>query len=430
MAVTARLLYTLTWLCLAIATSVNATPLSSLSLHALSARSPPVVEHASNGTVSVVDPSDDQTIAQGSASDGSGTGLTGTAIVWIVYCFVVGVPLAFGGIKFPRVTAGVGVGIAATVCLWAAFINTETAQPVSDWVITLIPVCVFVPGFSFGLFPYGRLAGTILITVASGFSWGARLSLFREDLLVRQVWGDWIIGAAFALINVVLIPHFERTAIALASASVGTFLIGLGIDLLIEKQNGMSWGLRYLFDRNKAHWLNLVYEGYKPTVATYIVLAISLALSLVLAYAQHLIFPDAWRPVPDDDDDLETALVQSAEKSEEKAPIRVAVQDASATPTTSMYSGINSLRADSRPISSYVDESRPISTAMDPMRPNSDYLDPARPVSSYIDSRPVSTNMDPEPLPVSSNQELAAQPTPSIQEPVSQPDSQVTEQHE
>lgn len=39
----------------------------------------------------------------------------------------------------------------------------------------------------------------------------------------------------------------------LSSASVGTFLTALGIDLIIRKQTGMSMGLRYLFDRNSAH---------------------------------------------------------------------------------------------------------------------------------------------------------------------------------
>lgn len=39
----------------------------------------------------------------------------------------------------------------------------------------------------------------------------------------------------------------------LSSASVGTFLIGLGIDLIINDLDGWSRGLRFLFDRNTAH---------------------------------------------------------------------------------------------------------------------------------------------------------------------------------
>ncbi len=37
------------------------------------------------------------------------------------------------------------------------------------------------------------------------------------------------------------------------SSAVGTFLSALGIDLLINRQAGMSFGLRFLFDRNSTH---------------------------------------------------------------------------------------------------------------------------------------------------------------------------------
>ena len=39
------------------------------------------------------------------------------------------------------------------------------------------------------------------------------------------------------------------------STSSGTFLIILGIDLLLNRQEGMSRGLRFLFDRNSNHLL-------------------------------------------------------------------------------------------------------------------------------------------------------------------------------
>ena len=158
--------------------------------------------------------------------------------------------------------------------MWAAFINTEPAKDLPELVIALIPILLFFPGFAFGLYEYGRLAGVILICVASGFSWGVRICLFAPNLAVKEIWGDWLIGAAFALVNVCLIPHWERIAVvgslpmyaraawwclisslqAIASASVGTFFIALGIDLFATKQSGMSFGLRYAFDRNKYHY--------------------------------------------------------------------------------------------------------------------------------------------------------------------------------
>ncbi len=38
-------------------------------------------------------------------------------------------------------------------------------------------------------------------------------------------------------------------------AAVGSFLVALGIDLILNKQSGMSNGLRFLFDRNSSHFL-------------------------------------------------------------------------------------------------------------------------------------------------------------------------------
>lgn len=38
-------------------------------------------------------------------------------------------------------------------------------------------------------------------------------------------------------------------------AAIGTFLVSLGVDLVLEKQSGMSFALRFLFDRNNSHFL-------------------------------------------------------------------------------------------------------------------------------------------------------------------------------
>ncbi|EED83911.1 predicted protein [Postia placenta Mad-698-R] len=332
MAAAARLLHSLPWLFLAISESARGSPVLTPPLHTLSARGLQVNNY-NNGTIKVIDPSSGASIAQGSVSDGSGTDFSATAIIWLVYCFAIGASLAFTGIKFPRVTNGAAIGITATACVWAAMINTESSKSLHDLVLTLVPVCLFVPGFIFGLFPYGRLSGVILITIASGFSWGARICLFRSDLLVREVYGDWLIGTAFALMNVVLVPYYERVAVnamkAIASASVGTFFIGLGVDLIINKQAGMSFGLRLLCDRNKAHYLDLVYKGWKPGTSTIIILAVTLGVVPLLAYAQHRAFPQAYvLPERDINEQYKTRpLPRPAKSGEEKAQPAIAVQE-------------------------------------------------------------------------------------------------------
>ncbi|KAI0919081.1 hypothetical protein AcW1_003448 [Taiwanofungus camphoratus] len=292
MAISARFVHTLAWLVLALVNSAHGSPVNTSPLGALSKRWDPIVVVTGNGTINVTDPTTLQAVAQGSASDGSGTDFSATAIIWIVYCLVIGIPLALAGLKLSRIATGAGIGLAATVCLWAAFINTESAQALSDMVITLIPVCLFVPGFLFGLFDYGRLAGTILLNLASGYSIGIRICLFRENLIIHHelVYGNWLISSACAFLNVLFMILKEEIATTLSCAAVGTFLIALGIDLIIKKQEGMSSGLRYMFDRNKHHYLAIVYKGWKPPTATIIILAVSLGLIPVLAYMQYFVF--------------------------------------------------------------------------------------------------------------------------------------------
>ena len=38
-------------------------------------------------------------------------------------------------------------------------------------------------------------------------------------------------------------------------AAVGSFLVALGVDLILEKQAGWSFALRFMFDRNNSHFL-------------------------------------------------------------------------------------------------------------------------------------------------------------------------------
>jgi len=52
---------------------------------------------------------------QASASDGSGTGFDAPATIWIVFAFLVGLPMTFAGYRGYRITNGVAVGL--TFCV-------------------------------------------------------------------------------------------------------------------------------------------------------------------------------------------------------------------------------------------------------------------------------------------------------------------------
>lgn len=84
--------------------------------HALAKRVTPIVVTSQSGdNTSVINPATNQPIAQGPGTDGGGTDFSLTAIIWLAFVFVAGVPLALAGVRLYRVTTGLGVGIALTL---------------------------------------------------------------------------------------------------------------------------------------------------------------------------------------------------------------------------------------------------------------------------------------------------------------------------
>jgi len=96
----------------------------------------------------------------------------------------------------------------------------------------------------------------------------------------------------------------QRIGILFGSASSGTFLIALGADLIVNQQKGMSRGLRVLMDRNTSHIVDIIEHPYAPPMSTRIIIAASLGLSLILAWAQHKYFKDPFsRKTPEYEDE-------------------------------------------------------------------------------------------------------------------------------
>jgi len=89
----------------------------------------------------------------------------------------------------------------------------------------------------------------------------------------------------------------QRATVCVCSAGVGTFLVSLAVSLVVfdvhptePKRGGMARGLKCLFDRNQAHFLDLVGGGYEPGTGGLVCVGVGLALTVVLAGVQALIF--------------------------------------------------------------------------------------------------------------------------------------------
>lgn len=68
------------------------------------------------GDIIVVNSETSGLIAQGTATDGGGTGYDAPALIWLIVSFALGVPLAFAGVRGWRLTLGAGIGLAVGVC--------------------------------------------------------------------------------------------------------------------------------------------------------------------------------------------------------------------------------------------------------------------------------------------------------------------------
>ena len=208
----------------------NASPIE-FPPHPLARRGVSVTYDAYGHIENVTDATTDAVIPQGPATDGSGTGLDISAIIWLIFSFVVGIPLMLGGVRLWRLTTGLGIGLAATVCracqrffsaalstdylfvVWASFANSIGPSGISDIAITIISIVAFVLGFLVGLFELGYAVGIATLSLLGGISIGARLVLFRPNLLVPAFFGNWLIITACGLICFMLLLLRQRAAI-------------------------------------------------------------------------------------------------------------------------------------------------------------------------------------------------------------------------
>ena len=120
MAAAARLVAPLAWLLISAASPVHGVPTIMPGLAVLAARADLQVNVSSDGIVTVWN--GNTTVAQGAATDGGGSGYNAAAVLWIIYCFLLGVPLVLGGLMLPRITTGIAIGLTITVSSTFAFL--------------------------------------------------------------------------------------------------------------------------------------------------------------------------------------------------------------------------------------------------------------------------------------------------------------------
>jgi len=192
---------------------------------------PNVVITNANGTVTVYSPVTGDVIPQGLASDGSGSGFSLCAVLWIVFSFTVGVPLMLAGYRGWRLTTGTAIGVSVALsckqrphsCLptknpdpsaaWSVFVNTLDNVGISDITLTAFVLSLFGLGFLFGLLEVGRIAGILQLGIQGGLAIGIRIVLLRSGLLVSDptaFFVNWLIVASCGFACAILVVWKQR----------------------------------------------------------------------------------------------------------------------------------------------------------------------------------------------------------------------------
>ncbi|CAE6353336.1 unnamed protein product [Rhizoctonia solani] len=269
--------------------------------------------------VTVLDDVTGATIPQVQASDGGGLiqGRVFSApnVIWAIAAVTIGVPLGVAGVKLWRVTTALGGGLALAFAMWAALINTisesglASSQSMSDMLILLITGAAFLVGMVGGAFRLIVLPAMAATCALGGSSIAVRGVILRPGLLVppgqnqQLAFVNIVIVAAGALFGGLSVIFKQRESMIFSTSCIGSFLVALSVDLFLNGQNGMSRGLRSLFDMNDNHLADLVGDGYNPPLSSQIVVASSMGIAsrIILCIIQHFVFPGPFqRPRPRD----------------------------------------------------------------------------------------------------------------------------------
>lgn len=194
-----------------------------------------ILDNNNNGTTVVYSPVTGQEIPQGLASDGSGSGFSTSAVLWIVFSFVVGIPLLLAGFRGWRFTLGAAVGTAAvlackyilahlavpsltsmTTSAWAVIVNTLDNVGVSDITLTVCILVLFVMGFGFGLLEMTRVVAILVLGTLGGLAIGVRIILLRSGLLISDpdaFFVNWLIIGVCGIAGSILVVWKQRYGI-------------------------------------------------------------------------------------------------------------------------------------------------------------------------------------------------------------------------
>jgi len=202
-------------------TTASASPIAGPSLAVTQVGAPVVGPNFNasntNPTPSVLPP-----------TNGGGQGFSPPAVLWVIFCALVGPPLVIAGVRGWKVTSGVGIGLSlailcqcpdfalriepiltlvhSTLTVYASFINTMGASGLaddsnkSDLLLDGIVFFAFFVGVGCGWFTLGSNAGPVLLGACGGLALAFMALLLRPGLLFGSFYfANWLFAGPLGI---------------------------------------------------------------------------------------------------------------------------------------------------------------------------------------------------------------------------------------
>ncbi|GAA6035156.1 hypothetical protein JCM8097_006393 [Rhodosporidiobolus ruineniae] len=219
-------------------------------------------------------------------SDGSGSTPylhSPSFLLFSLESLLIGLFLLLYGHRGWRATTALGTGLLLEFVVWVIVANTLPAGGFSSasrddtgiivWALVsaggIVGLFVGAVWWRVGVFATGACGGLAL---------GLGIDMMGDNALPPVA--RWVILGVLSGAGLLLLPLLTSSVGMIISTSLtGSFLLFLGIDLLVNKVDGMSLGLRYILDSNHAHAHEL--RSYYPPVTTRVFLAVSWSIALI-----------------------------------------------------------------------------------------------------------------------------------------------------
>ncbi|KAL8286736.1 hypothetical protein RQP46_004264 [Phenoliferia psychrophenolica] len=242
-------------------------------------------------------------LASDLASDGSGSSPylhSPPFLLFAIESLVIGAFLVVFGKRAWKTTTGLGLGLALELVTWIIIVNVLPAKGFSsassdegrkDIIIWAIVSAAGLLGLALGSAPWFWYSGMVAIGGCGGLSLALSIVMMANDDLPAVA--RWIIVGVLTAAGLVIFPLFQKNiGMVVATALTGSFLLFLGIDLFVNKTDGMSLGLRYAMDHNSVHRPALT--GYSPSTSTRVFLALIWVVTIIASVFQAFV----WRHAP------------------------------------------------------------------------------------------------------------------------------------